>query len=904
MDIESPNQLVTRISKNLIGTQSHNHLAHILQSLLLIDQSQSCKGVDGKWRQLDNALSSVIISYLNEKEDLPEFEEKSLIKRALKHSLKGLSVQHPDIDIEEEAKRQATPIEKIEAETQTEIAWEKVAVVHSDKPGRPSVDTAPKLEDKQVIKTQEKEMAPKDYKYPDPPPNLPELEGIMEKTGIPEPPPNMPGVEDLSSEDTRIPRPPPNMPGVTAEEECGDQRIPRPPPNMPGVKGEEESGDSRIPKPPPNVPGVKTSGGSREAPNKIKSAPAVLQKPSCKMRTLKWDKITERDIKKKTGTLWNQIDLNQFALDVETMSIVQEYYSVKEPQKTTSNKAKEKKEKTSFLDQRAGMNISIFLKQFKHENLTKIIKEGNECKVSLEQMKAFSKLLPEVSVVKQIRGYEGELSELAEADLFFFEFLKLESYEMRVHILTTKLDYSSEYEEIKPNLEKLEVSCKEIINNEFLKTIMGILLSLGNFLNHGSYAGSAAGFRISSLNKLNDTRANKPRMTLLNSLVEIVVDKYPNLSAFGESMHTLEGSLRLSIDQLKDALNSLKTKIDQTCRKKLKFSEDLKEQVTRFLDLVTPQIEELERQAKHVVDMSSQICQFFAEEPSKFKLEDFMKTLHQFRKDFDNALKDNISRKEAEERKKRIEEKKKNVKNPNLRALGNSSSKQAEEGDIIEKLMGEIKRGMTLKTASLCRENSAQVDPILRGASERRKRASQRKRSSSTNKASVSSQESSTPSRAINEISKKNPGGTAALSGETVENISVENISENKAEYSEKNKPPQPISEEQIADDAIKESAIKRDNNQLVKLGNGFSDLDLHSKTNTNEQDERKVKSCENLLEVEVEPVEGATNFQKAPKKKWSSKSSNNNEKSKVKASSKESSGWKLLKFRKKKEIS
>ena len=852
---------------------------HILQSFLLIEQSKSNQGNDGKWRQLDNAITSVIISYLNEKEDLAEFEEKSLIKRALMNALKGLTVVHPDMN--GEAQGEATLIERTESETQTDVTWDKIAAVHSDKPSTPRVGTTPNPEQKQVLQNSEKEITPKDYKYPDPPPNLPEIERTMDTTNIPDPPPNLPGLENTSS---------------------GDERIPHPPPNIPGVTSGEETGDPRIPRPPPNIPGVKAGGDTREPPNKAKSAPALMQKPSCKMRTLKWDKITERDINKKTGTLWNQIDLNQFALDVETISIVEEYYSIKDTQRETTTKTKEKKEKTSFLDQRANMNVSIFLKQFKHDNLTNIVKEGNECRVSLEQMKAFSKLLPELSVVKQITGYAGELTDLAEADLFFHDFLKLESYEMRVQILTTKLDYFGEYQEIKPNLRKLEGCCKEIINNDCLKMIMGILLSLGNFINHGSYAGSAAGFKISSLNKLNDTRANKPRMTLLNSLVEIVVEKYPKLSGFGESMPSLEGALRLSIDQLKDAVNSLKTKIDQACRKKIKFATDLQEQVAKFLDIATPQIEELETQVTDVVNMSTQICQFFAEEPKSFKLEDFMKTLHQFLKEFDKALKDNISRKEAEERKKRIEEKKKNVKNPNLRSLG--SNKQAEEGDIIEKLMGEIKRGMTLKSVSICRENSAQADPLTKEPSERRRRMSQRKRSSpsgSTQKTSVSSQDSSFTSPAINELSKRKTEPAEALSDESV---SVEIVSGKNAqvetEYPEKSKP-QPISEEQPVREPVNETTIIQTNNQLPQIENGISELDYDPKTTTNELYERKVRSCEDIFEREIGPEVQTTNVHKEKRRKFGLKSQYNKDISQAKANAKESSGWKLFKFRNKK---
>ena len=41
----------------------------------------------------------------------------------------------------------------------------------------------------------------------------------------------------------------------------------------------------------------------------------------------------------------------------------------------------------------------------------------------------------------------------------------------------------------------------------------------------GKFAGNAAGFKISSLTKLMDTRANKPRVTLLHYLVNEVIKK-------------------------------------------------------------------------------------------------------------------------------------------------------------------------------------------------------------------------------------------------------------------------------------------------------------------------------------------------------------------------------------------
>lgn len=41
------------------------------------------------------------------------------------------------------------------------------------------------------------------------------------------------------------------------------------------------------------------------------------------------------------------------------------------------------------------------------------------------------------------------------------------------------------------------------------------------FVIQGGYAGNAVGFKINSLTKLVDTRANKPRMNLMHFIVEV-----------------------------------------------------------------------------------------------------------------------------------------------------------------------------------------------------------------------------------------------------------------------------------------------------------------------------------------------------------------------------------------------
>jgi cytokinesis protein len=59
---------------------------------------------------------------------------------------------------------------------------------------------------------------------------------------------------------------------------------------------------------------------------------------------------------------------------------------------------------------------------------------------------------------------------------------------------------------------------------------------LGNFLNGTGYQGGAFGIKISSINKLVDTKGSKDNTTLLHFLVDIVESKFPRIYGFFDDL--------------------------------------------------------------------------------------------------------------------------------------------------------------------------------------------------------------------------------------------------------------------------------------------------------------------------------------------------------------------------------
>lgn len=72
---------------------------------------------------------------------------------------------------------------------------------------------------------------------------------------------------------------------------------------------------------------------------------------------------------------------------------------------------------------------------------------------------------------------------------------------------------------MEPKIVAVLEGSKEVARSKKLKKLLEIILALGNYMNRGQ-RGNAVGFRISSLNRLSDTKSSTKNTTLLHYLVD------------------------------------------------------------------------------------------------------------------------------------------------------------------------------------------------------------------------------------------------------------------------------------------------------------------------------------------------------------------------------------------------
>ena len=78
---------------------------------------------------------------------------------------------------------------------------------------------------------------------------------------------------------------------------------------------------------------------------------------------------------------------------------------------------------------------------------------------------------------------------------------------------------------MKLRAEDILLGCKEVVTSQKMRKVLEVILAFGNFMNRGN-RGNAFGIRLTSLNKIGDTKSSIEKdVTLLHYLVKTLESK-------------------------------------------------------------------------------------------------------------------------------------------------------------------------------------------------------------------------------------------------------------------------------------------------------------------------------------------------------------------------------------------
>ncbi|RKP18738.1 FH2-domain-containing protein, partial [Rozella allomycis CSF55] len=501
---------------------------------------------------------------------------------------------------------------------------------------------------------------------PPPPPPIPGSIPLPPPPPIIGIPPNIPGIP-----------PPPLPPGIPPPPPLG---LPPPPPlNIPGAP------------PPPGMPGPPAPPlGGKQSQMKTKKQ----YFPSKKLKQVNWEKLPETVVNK---SIWSKLNDEAWEHKVDLFSLEEKFFM------KNVTKIKEEVSKPStilVLDSKRAYNINIMLGRIKYTfvELKEAIFKVDENILTEQLVKQFLNFIPTEEEKTSLQEFKEKTDNLGKAELFFLEMLQVEHYEARLRAMAFKYSFLERFHDLQQEIESVIVAAKALKSSVSLNSILEIILLIGNYMNSGSFRGSASGFKISSLNKLMDTKSFDNKTTLLHFIVETIDNKYPLLTKFVDDIKEVSNASRVNIQSVESDLNLLKKDIDETNSNLILIQNSPIHSFSNIdqFEKASHDFSQLESQFKEMNDLYKEILNHFGEDPSKTTCEEFFSVFKLFSSNFDKILIDVRREKEMEsqnDKKKKADDNSLKKSRPNRLGIPDISESGGDQKGVMDSLLESLKKG-------------------------------------------------------------------------------------------------------------------------------------------------------------------------------------------------------------------
>ncbi|XP_010083928.1 PREDICTED: inverted formin-2-like, partial [Pterocles gutturalis] len=436
--------------------------------------------------------------------------------------------------------------------------------------------------------------------------------------------------------------------------------------------------------------------------------------PTLRMKKLNWQKLPS-NVVRESHSMWASVSSSsEETIEPNYTSIEQLFcFPQSTPKEKTAAPVKAEPKEITFLDSKKSLNLNIFLKQFKcsNEEVAAMVQNGDRTKFDVEVLKQLLKLLPEKHEIENLKAFKEDKSKLANADQFYLLLLQIPSYQLRIECMLICEETTVVLDMIQPKAEAIRRACEDLLNSHRLPLFCQLILKVGNFLNYGSHTGDADGFKISTLLKLTETKANQTRITLLHHILEEVENSHTDLLELPKDLEYVSKAAGINLDIIRTESSTNLKKLLELQRKVLSSNDDVKQQYEKPIQDSIDASRKLEEEFETIERKREELANYLCEDPSKLSLEDIFSTMKTFRDLFIRALKENKDRKEqaakAEKRKKQLEEEEgKRQKGENGKVIKKGVVKQ-EEVCVIDALLADIRKGFTLRKTKNRHESDA-----------------------------------------------------------------------------------------------------------------------------------------------------------------------------------------------------
>ncbi|NXA33893.1 DIAP3 protein, partial [Eudromia elegans] len=455
----------------------------------------------------------------------------------------------------------------------------------------------------------------------------------------------------------QLPPPPPPLPSNGA--------IPPPPPPPPplppsGLGIPLPFGAPAPPPPLPGLPGAQSSPPPHTLPFGLK--PKKEFRPEITMKRFNWSKIRPQEMTE--SCFWVKAEEDKYEnadmlCKLELTFCCQKKVKKEEEDFEEKKSIKKRIKELKVLDPKIAQNLSIFLGSFRmpYEEIKTMILEVDETQLAESMIQNLIKHLPEQEQLNALSKLKSEYNNLSEPEQFGVVMSNVKRLRPRLSAILFKLQFEEQVNNIKPDIMAVSAACEEIKKSKSFSKLLELVLLMGNYMNAGSRNAQTFGYNLSSLCKLKDTKSADQKTTLLHFLVEICEEKYQDILNFVEDFQHLDKASKVSAENLEKSLKYMEKQLQQLEKDLQTFPvpEDKHDKFVAKIFVVHARedFQKLSRMHENMEKLYQNVMGYYAIDLKKVSVEEFLTDLNNFRTMFMQAVKENMRRREAEEKQRR-----------------------------------------------------------------------------------------------------------------------------------------------------------------------------------------------------------------------------------------------------------
>lgn len=228
------------------------------------------------------------------------------------------------------------------------------------------------------------------------------------------------------------------------------------------------------------------------------------------------------------------------------------------------------------LDSKRSQNVGIFVRSV-HVDFAEIEHAIYHCDTSIVSLETLQYIMEikatpeELTMIKEAVSDSTETSPPLDApERFLLRLSQISSSSQRISCIVFQAEFDEQCTFVSRKLLIVKSLCEFLLENENLKEVFSIILTLGNFMNGGNrQRGQADGFGLEILGKLKDVKSKDPKITLLHFIVKTYIERcrkggcpLSDVELPVPDPNDIDKSLAIDFDECKLQLEALKKKLE------------------------------------------------------------------------------------------------------------------------------------------------------------------------------------------------------------------------------------------------------------------------------------------------------------------------------------------------------